>query len=274
MDLSVVVVNWKGGHHLASLLESLRPLADELYETLVIDNASGEEEPRVLAELPRSRWIASSENLGFAGGTNLAADLVAAPFFLLLNPDVQLTAGSVRGLYQAMRNLRRAAVVCGPLVGEDGRPQSFQLRPLPTPGNVLRECLLGRAAGPDPPSGEAPLAVEQPAAACWLVRKEAWLEVGGMDPRFHPAWFEDVDFCLRVRQAGWKLYYLPNCPIRHQGAASLESLGRTRFLSIYYGNLLRYLRKHHPRAAPWLWLPVQLGKLARMAGLGRLRRSG
>ena len=100
--------------------------------------------------------------------------------------------------------------------------------------------------------------VEQPAAAFWVLRRAAWVSIGGFDEQFHPAWYEDVDFCQRLRQAGWKMLFYPDCEVWHEGGVAARELGHRRFTDIYYGNLLKYLRKHHP-SYPFLWLPVHLG---------------
>ncbi len=266
MDLSVLIVNWKSGRHLAALLDSLEPLAHELREVVIVDNASGEEAPANLRDIPCAIWIQADHNLGFAGAANLGMARTGASFVLLLNPDVKLIAESVRSLYRHLLQIPEAVLISGPLRGPDGLPQDFQLRPLPTPWSVLLEVLFlkKRQSKSKGQQQIGPREVEQPAAAYWLVRKAAWEMLGGMDERFHPAWFEDVDFCRRARGAGWRIYFDPGAPADHRGAASLEHLDRTTFLSIYYRNLLKYLRKHHPWAHPWLWLPVQAGKLLRM----------
>jgi GT2 family glycosyltransferase len=202
----------------------------------------------------------------------------------LANPDVELSRASVRRLCEKMLPLERTAIACGPLMGEDGTPQTaFQLRPLPTWRGVLRDVLfIDELAAWLRPSGgvsqgrpsEAPaelegVEVEQPAAAFWLLRTAAWRDVGGFDEAFHPAWFEDVDFCRRLRSAGWAIRYFTDCPVLHRGGLSLETLSHREFVASYYGNLLKYLKKHHARAYPWLWLPVKAGTWARLCGIRR-----
>ena len=113
------------------------------------------------------------------------------------------------------------------------------------------------AAGPS--TAEEPRPVDQPAAAFWLLRKEAWTSVGGFDEEFHPAWFEDVDFCKRLKLHGWEVLYLPQPCAWHKGGASLEHLSYKRFIKQYYRNQLVYWRKHHSVTLPLIWVPVKLG---------------
>src|SRR5262249_39472225 len=107
--------------------------------------------------------------------------------------------------------------------------------------------------------------VEQPAAAALLVRRDAYEDVGGFDEKFYPAWYEDVDFCERFKTKGWDVYFAPNVKFHHEGGYSAKTMGMQTFLRSYYGNQLRYARKHFGvlgHAA--VWLSVAVGMLGRM----------
>lgn len=282
MDLAVVIVNWNSGKRLGRLLDSLIPLAGELDSVVVVDNASSDASS---LQPPASglplEWLGLPENRGFAGGANLGVRQRRNRWILLLNPDIAVTPQSIRGLVCKAEAHPRAGLLCGPLLDEKGNPQSrFQLRRFPTWKSVLADVLFidelrGLFGKPplgslilDPSNGDCPQSIEQPAAAYWLLRREAWQQIGGFDESFYPAWFEDVDFCKRLRSSGWQILFCQDCPVRHQGGYSLATLGRSRFLSIYQRNLLRFLKKHHPKAYPWLWLPVRLGGWARQVKAG------
>ncbi len=267
MDLSVVVVNWNSGDYLGRLIRSLAPLQDEVEATLVVDNQSSDLSPAALGpDLSSVRLLEPGRNLGFAGGANFAIGACRSRFVLLLNPDVSIRPGSVRRLYRHLQQYPDAAIGCGPLHQPDGsRQDRFQVRQLPTAGSVLADtlfldellCWLGRQPG-YPLSGSVQ-SVPQAAAAYWLLRRSVWQKLGGFDEDFFPAWFEDVDFCKRAIERGWRILFFPDCPADHQGGISVPSLGRDAFLRIYYRNLYRYLRKHHPRQAFLLWAPIRLG---------------
>ena len=273
MDLSVVIVNWNSGDHLGRLLDSLAPLQEELRETWVVDNASRDSSLDGFQSYSEVRILALTENLGFAGAANEAISRCRSTFILLLNPDIQIIPESVSRLYQEMVSRPRAGIVCGSLRDPEGKSQSgFQIRPLPTWKNVLsdvlfidelRQWIFGNSR--PSPSCDQPqkLVSEQPAAAAWLLRKEAWGELGGFDARFYPAWFEDVDFCRRLQDSDWEVFHFPHLPLIHQGGLALEHLSYSNFVAIFYKNLLRYLKKHHPRSYPMLWLPVQSGMWVR-----------
>ncbi|HSR54020.1 MAG TPA: glycosyltransferase family 2 protein [Acidobacteriota bacterium] len=263
-DVEAVIVNWNSGPLLSQAVESLREEGCPLIR--VVDNAS--DAPCEVAG-GAVEWIRLKENRGFATGANTGIERAQSAFVLLSNPDVRVRPGSLGRLLEAARAHPEAGVLCGPLLGEEGRPQTvFQLRRLPTAWTVLSDALfLDEALSwvrRDPSAPPRLTEVEQPAAAYWLVRREAWRELGGFDEDFAPAWFEDVDFCKRLRDAGWSILFHPQAPACHVGGYSLESLGRARFLRIFYGNLLLYLGKHHPRSLPWLRPAVKLGLALRL----------
>jgi GT2 family glycosyltransferase len=114
--------------------------------------------------------------------------------------------------------------------------------------------------------------VPQPAAAAWLVRRTVWEALGGLDPTYEPAWWEDVDFCARLLDRisepefpvdeGFLLQ--PSARLFHGGGSSVATLGRAAFFSAYYTNLLRYTARHHPGRLGLIRKGLQLSLLTRM----------
>ena len=107
-----------------------------------------------------------------------------------------------------------------------------------------------------------------------MVRAAAFDAIGGMDERFHPAWFEDVDFCRRLIAAGYRIRFEPRATFVHQGGVAMRTLGLGRFSSIWYANMERYVRRHHGMAG-WLLLKglIGAGMSARIA-ISLLRGDG
>ncbi len=275
----MVIVNWNSGLHLGKLLRSLGASHAQIKETLVVDNASQRFDGQLAEKHPHVTFWRQARNLGFAAAANRGIERTSTSFVLLLNPDVQLLPGSLSGLCGALAERPEAGIVCGPLLGDGGIHQKeFQLRPLPNWKNILMDVTCGDALWgnrnrqvPVGSAGEG-VQVEQPAAAYWLLRREAWEDIGGFDVYFFPAWFEDVDFCRRLRSRGWQIWFFADYPARHRGGLALDQLGYRRFVRAYYANLKKYLRKHHPAWYPWLWLPIQFGIWARVLIISLWRR--
>jgi GT2 family glycosyltransferase len=241
--LTGVVVHWRNEELLAELAAAWP--RDPRFELLVVDNGSTLPWP----PLPDGvRVLRPGRNLGFAGGANAGIAEARGEILLILNPDVVPDAGAFERLLEGFAALPAAAGLAPRLTGPAGEPQAaWQLRTLPSPWELVLHALPFpgfSGSGPEPAVGEA---VEQPAAAALALRRTALAAVGGFDPAFHPAWFEDVDLAKRLRAAGLALHYWPAAGFRHRLGSSVPRLGYGPFLFVYYRNLTRYLAKHHGR---------------------------
>ena len=283
LGLSAVVVNWNSGSCLEQLLESMEPLEKGWAQVVVVDNGSQDGSAGPARGRDGVQLVASAENLGFAGAANLGIDRASTPWVLLLNPDVTLHLEPVEALCHEIEARPHCGIAAGTLLSRSRRTP--QIRPLPSPWSLLRDAVfldellalagLDRSAGaPGEGSSAQVVNVEQPAAAFWLLRRRAWEAIGGFDPRFHPAWFEDVDFCRRLLDAGWEILHFPQLRVgTHRGGSSLDRLGYATFVEIYTRNMLRYLAKHHSMAYPFLWPLIRLGALVRRGVIGRWRQA-
>jgi GT2 family glycosyltransferase len=236
--LTGVVVHWRNENLLAELAAAWP--RDPRFELLVVDNASS-------APLPSAaRILRPGRNLGFAGGANAGAAAAKGQIVLILNPDAIPEEGALDRLLEGFAAHPEAAGLAPRLVGPAGESQSaWQLRRLPSPWACLLQALpLPQKTGSSrEPAAGAP--VEQPAAAALALRRAALERVGGFDPGFHPAWFEDVDLARRLQNAGLAIRYWPAACFRHRLGSTVPRLGYGPFLFIYYRNLTRYLAKHH-----------------------------
>jgi GT2 family glycosyltransferase len=103
-----------------------------------------------------------------------------------------------------------------------------------------------------------------------MIRRDAYDEIGGFDEQFYPAWYEDVDFCRRLKARGWDIYFVPRAEFNHEGGYSADALGPETFVRSYYGNQLRYAKKHFGRLGrAVVRTSIALGMIGRMIGKPR-----
>ncbi len=252
--VAAVIVNWNSGARLNAAVRSLLDTSDA--EVVVVDNASTDPSVAAVDGGPRLRVVRNASNAGFAGGVNRGFAETATPYILIVNPDVRSRPGAVAALTGVLDRFPRAGAVGG-FVNRRYLP-----RPLPTLGSLARENL---GLGPrvrEPPVGLA--RVEQPSAAALMVRRAAFEAVGGFDERFHPAWYEDVDFSTALAASGWECWFEPAAAFEHEGGYSADALGPERFMDAYYANQFRYVRKRMgPRSVPVLKACLLAGVAAR-----------
>ncbi len=254
MTTAAIVVRWKGGREVERCLRSLvssEPIRPT--EIILVDAGSDDGGAQLLAQaFPEIQVEALSENPGFAAAANHGVSVSTAENIFLLNPDTEIMRSALAFLTNFLEKQPDLAGVVPLLENTDGTSQyRWQLKELPT----VRD--LGRGRSGRPEFGSIPqhsVAVAQPAAAAWLVRKSVWEALGGLEQSFFPAWWEDVDFCARLQEwvkdpacpwnTGWRVE--PQARVRHTGGSSLGSLGKSAFLEAFYGNLLRYAKRRHP----------------------------
>jgi len=251
---SAIIVTYNSGDRIWTCLEAL---TREDCEIVVVDNASHDETVRLVEEFVA--WhpvhlVANPENLGFAAAVNQGARESSEDVLLVLNPDAIAEPGAVKALLQCFET-SGAVATGGALLDNDGQPaRGFAFRRLPTLTSLLCEVLLVNQLWPHNPVNRRyrcldadyslQQEVEQPAGACLAVTRAAWEAVGGLDEQFFPVWFEDVDFCQRLRESGGKIIYCPAARFRHSGGHSVGQLPFRDKQMFWYSNMLRYARKH------------------------------
>ena len=278
-EIGIVIVTYNSAAEIGACLDAALASGAQI---VVVDNASQDD---TIGEVARRgvRLIANSANLGFAAAVNQGFAVLDSAYVLLLNPDSVLITGL--DVLQEACDLPRSCGAGGRLIDREGKLQAgFMVRQLPTPSVLILEALLLNRFWPGNPINrryrEIGLdytirqEVEQPAGAFLMVRRAVWQELGGFDEGFFPLWFEDVDFCRRTRDHGYRLYYVPEAVAKHTGAHSISQLTVEMRQIYWYGSLLRYSAKHfHPVALRAVCLAVVAGSLLRMVGDVVRRRS-
>jgi GT2 family glycosyltransferase len=268
--VAIVVVTYQSSAFAGACLDSILRIPD--VEIVVVDNASSDS-TRVRVEERGVRLIANSENRGFAGAVNQGVKATSAPLILLLNPDARLET-SLEPLIARFDDLQTGAAG-GLLLGEDGKPQTgFMVRNLPTAAALSLEVLGINRLWPGNPVNwhyrclqKHPMIsalADQPAGAFLMFRREAWLRVGGFDENFWPVWFEDVDFCARLKAAGYRIWYEPAARATHAGGHSVREIPFEVREKYWYGSLLKYaVKSFHPIAFAGVCVSVMVGAAVR-----------
>jgi GT2 family glycosyltransferase len=264
----VVIPAYNCGDLLESALASLRASVGVRCEVIVVDNASPEDLSGVRARFPEVRWLRSERNVGYAEANNLGLRDATGRHFCWLNSDAEVYPETLSRLVAYLDQHPKVGAVTPRNVGMAGETQ-----PCISPRHTLVMAWL-RDSGlhltlpnAQPFRGwmmpgfdwEREQEVETTQTTCLVIRREAYEQVGEMDASLF-LFYNDVDWCRRLRNAGWALVYLPEPRVLHHGSASVETapwkerqLWRDRY---------RYFKKWY---GLWGTLGVRVACLDRMA---------
>jgi len=299
VELAVVVVSWNVRDLLASCLRSLFADLERwggAAEVWVVDNASTDGTPEMVArDFPQVCLIASRENLGFAAGNNLALREILAgddqrrtsnlerrtsnleprtPLVWLLNPDTKVLPGATAALVGALEARPEVGVAGAKLLYADGSLQhsafrfpglaqlAFDLFPLPT---RLYETALNGRYPRRLYEGETPFLVDHPLGAAMMVRVEAIRAVGLMDEGYR-MYCEEIDWCWRMRRAGWRALCVPTARVIHHAGRSTAQVPIPSFVNLWTSRARLYARHHGPLTYRLARALVRLGMRRRMRG--------
>jgi GT2 family glycosyltransferase len=269
-SLRVVIVNYRTP---ALVTDCLRSLAGEMpagadWRVVVVENASGDGSAEVIGgAIRREGWDAWAElllaerNLGFAGGNNVALrPILAAPqppdYVLLLNPDTVVRSGAVAALIDFLEAHPQAGIAGSRLEDPDGTPQRSAFR-FPTVWSELESGVrlglvsrLLRRWVVAPPVRDDAHPTDWMAGASMLVRRAVFDAIGLMDEGYF-LYFEETDFCLRARRAGWPGWYVPASHVVHlvgQSSGVTDTKRPAKRVPRYwFESRRRYFRKNHGR---------------------------
>lgn len=271
IDLSILIVNWNTRDYLKGSLQSIKESVKQItYEAIVVDNSSQDRSAEMVkSEFPEIKLIINEANLGFAKANNQAYILSKGRYLLLLNPDTIVLSSSIELMVNFLdSHFDAGAVTCKFLFPD----KSFQLyyNRFPTiMAAIFKWTLLARIF---PNSKlirwytyslhndkfDEVRTVDQPAAACLMIRREVIEKIGFMDEEF-PILFNDVDLCRRIWGAGYKIYIQPQAQIIHYKGQGLK---QEKSLSVeFHLSLFNYFRKYHGRYTVYLLKSIFYGNL-------------
>jgi GT2 family glycosyltransferase len=245
VEVDVVVVTYNSRDHIERCLELLS--SDERVAVTVVDNASSDGTPEVVAPLP-VRLLAQKDNRGFAAGCNHGAGAGSAPAIVFLNPDTEASSEAVLALAERLR-LNPAVGAVGPRIrDEDGHLQLSQRRNPSVATSLAGAFFVPRIRPRSRWSLDlaAPAAYDQAGSpdwisgACLAVRRSLFEQLGGFDDGFF-MYYEDADLCRRIRDAGFDVRYEPSVTVVHVGGASAP---RARLIPTMTESRIRFARKH------------------------------
>ena len=252
-EISIVIVSWNCWEFLPAGLDSIFQQIVPEKEVIVIDNDSSDgTAQKVSQQYPQVKLIVNPHNSGYARACNQGIKEAQGDFVLLLNPDTLLQPESLSKMGQFMKDNPEVGALGPQLLNPDGSIQP-SCRRFPTYSTLIWEFTgLSRLFSSHPLFGSWRMGdfdfqegreVDQPMASALLIRKRVTEAVGLMDERFK-MFFNDVDYCLRIRQAGFKIvYYPPAKLIHHLGGATRKRWLARIFFS--HGGFFQYLKKHH-----------------------------
>ncbi len=256
--ISIIIVNWRTPLLLKRCLQALgNDQKSDTFEIYVVDNASGDQSLSILYnEFPSVKVIANTDNLGFSKACNQAIPQTTGKYILLLNPDTLVVDSAISKLAQFLDHHPSCGAVGPKILNEDGTLQLACRRSFPTPAAAFfRLTYLSKLFPSDPrfakynmtyadPNMEAE--VDALSGSCMMVRQEVISKIGFLDEDIF-MFGEDIDWCWRIKQAEWQVFYYPQSVIYHtHGAASrLRPAGAT--INLHKGMVVFY-QKHLARS--------------------------
>ncbi|MBI4671607.1 MAG: glycosyltransferase family 2 protein [Chloroflexi bacterium] len=260
MDLTIVIVSFQVRDCLQRCLESLPRATNSLAcETIVVDNASTDGSAALVRnEFPQLQLLTNTENLGFAKACNQGLALAQGRYWMLLNPDTEISnehSDSLSLMVSFMDKHVRAGV-CGPSLVYPDRSHQHSAFAFPSLAQIymdlfpvhwrLRESRLNGRYPLSNYTRGVPFQIDHPLGGALMVRAATAQQVGWLDEDYF-IYAEEVDWCLRIRRAGWEIWCVPAARIIHHEARSTSQFRERMFVELWKARLTLF-RKHYARA--------------------------
>lgn len=253
-DLSVIIVNWNTKDFLSRCIESIKTKTKKIsYEIIVVDNFSSDGSPGMVEEtFPEVTLIRNNRNAGFGRANNQGLDKARGKHILFLNSDVSVNENCLDEMFDFMEKNPAVGASACKLTFPDGSLQhscrkfpSFKVYSLMLLGlrflfpkmKIFREYLMLDWDHADIRE------VDQIMGSFMFMRKDVIDQVGSFDERYW-MYFEEVDLCLRIKEAGWKIVHYPCASAIHFLSKSSEQWGEIKRINEFQKSLLKYFRKN------------------------------
>ncbi|MBA4312695.1 MAG: hypothetical protein C0417_08700 [Chlorobiaceae bacterium] len=257
-DLSVIIVNWNTQEDLDNCLASCLSISDDLTkELIVVDNGSADQSVLLVKQkYPEVKLIENRYNIGFAAAVNQGLSLSKGTYLLVLNPDITIPRYTVSKLIDIFEIHPDAGAIAPRLINKDGSYQVGYFRKYPSMMQILlfytsfskftsRNDKLFRKYMEDIPTAESDLiSVPQIPGGCMMIRREILDDVGFMDEKFF-LFFEDVDWCYRIKKKGWTLLMVNSVFMNHLGGRSILKQKNEWIYGRFLLSLNQFVDKHY-----------------------------
>lgn len=272
--IAIIILNYKTPDLVIDCLRSLEDQIEPGIDVVVVDNASNDgSAERIKEQIISNIWegwsrvLCSPVNGGFAAGNNYALQAIDADAYILLNSDTIVLPGAIDELLHAMEVNPKAGLIGPAIKNQEGNVDTSTFNFIHPVTELIRSAqtgpvthLLHKFNAPLATS-DSPTEPDWLGFACVLIRHEVIEQVGLLDAGFF-MYFEDVDYCQRVRHAGWSIVFWPKAEIIHLlgGSSNFTSKGtlQKRSPRFYYEARSRYFAKHYGRtgllAANLAWM--------------------
>ncbi len=261
--IDIVIINYNSTAYLINCLKSINNTSRKLnFKVFIQDNASSDCPEKIKDEFPNINFERNEINSGFSKAVNKAIVKGRSEYILLLNPDTLIEKGFFANCLEYMNNNPDVGILGPRILDGDGRLQnSARAFPRPLTAFFGRSSYLSKRFPKNPitfrnllslqSDGKSPMEVDWVSGACMLVRRKAIDDVGLLDERFFMYW-EDADWCRRMKEGGWKVVYFPMASVYHFiGGSSEKNVPRSvaafhisvyRLFDKYLDHSLSYLK--------------------------------
>lgn len=242
-EVSVIIVTYGQAGLTRHMLASLSDQRDVAFETILVDNGSSDETSDLLDRVTGARIVRNADNRGFLAAANQGAALARGRYILFVNNDTILQHGAITAALRRIETDPAIGIVGGRIILANGRLQEAGCIAFPDGSTVG----YGRGRDPDDPEFRFGRDVDFCSGAFLLVRSDLWRRLGGFDPGYAPAYYEDTDLCFRAWAAGFRVVYEPDAVLTHLEWASS---GKGEATEAMRRNRLAFLERHQHALPP------------------------
>ena len=243
--LSIIIVTWNGDDLLKNCLDSVQMVYGDVPEIIVVDNANTPSCAALAAQYPNAKYVASPENLGFAGGNNLGLRETTRDYILLLNNDTVIHEDSFSPLIEFLDSHDKVGIVQGTMNVPALNNGLDDCGVLMTPFGIQRHLHHGE---PTATTVLKPRKVFAAKGAMLMFKRTVLKDMGFLFYDHFKSYYEETDFCHRAKIKGWETWFVPTPPIDHLGG---QTVGKFRSEDIWAQYLRNIFYSFHRNFGFW-----------------------